>query len=1004
MENKPGRLPHGIDRESLEMDGKYREFIDLIPLGVFEFDLHGIITYCNPHGLNMMGYMKSDVEDSLSVFRFVHQDEMERVKERMAMLLSGSHMEGEEYVAVRKSGNTFPVLLYSYPITYHGQITGVRGVAFDLSKTKKIEEQLKELLNRYEVMLKALPDLIFRFDREGRFIDYHCNSPGKLALDPDVFMGRHIEEVDLPEPLRVRGKEKIREALESGEIIIDEYEMEGRDGTEYFEARYIPISENEVLDIIRDITGKVKVEKALRKSEERFRELYEHIPIGMYRTTPGGRVILANPALMKVFGIGGREEIEGMRFRDLLASIGYDRAAFLEKIENSGEITGFESLVTLADGQQVHLRENARRIKDENGKVYFEGSIEDVSSHKKAIEELRLTQFSVDHNADAAFWMGKDARFFYVNNTACKILGYSREELLKMKVHDIDPIFTKEMWSRHWEEIRERKTFSVESLHKRKDGHEFPVELQINFLEFDGQEYNCAFARDITNRKLYEKKLRESKEKAEEANRIKSEFISNISHEIRTPLNSIIGFSEMLSSHLEDMRFKEYAAAIKSAGNSLLMLINDILDLSKIEADRMEISVEAVNLRLLIKEISQIFAVKVAEKGLDFVVDVHEDVPGLLMLDKVRVRQVLFNLIGNAVKFTHKGYIRLTVSIPGQMSEEQDTADLRIVVEDSGIGIEKTNHQRIFDPFFQIGDQEHVSTEGTGLGLSITQRLVEMMSGEIKLHSETGKGSSFRISLPDVEIAEQKYAINQLDEIYDPFLSGKHVLLVDDSDINRRFVKDNLEESGMIVSEASDGKEGLEKAMARRPDIILLDIMMPVMDGYELMERLKANNELASIPVIALTALAMQEDIDRISESGINDYLIKPFHVVELTDKMIGILKDHDDEVKERDMQMGRKEGLDEKKYIQSVRMALDQIEQECLSIYNQASELKEFNTIRSFAEKVHRIGDEYNIRFLIDYGDRMISHCDNYDIEKIDQSLSAFPDYLKKMKEISAY
>ena len=259
--------------------------------------------------------------------------------------------------------------------------------------------------------------------------------------------------------------------------------------------------------------------------------------------------------------------------------------------------------------------------------------------------------------------MGKDARFFYVNEAACEILGYTKAELLKMTVHDIDPNFSKDIWPPHWEEVKEKKSFSLESTHKTKDGNEFPVELSINYLEFDGKEYNCAFARDITDRKQNEESLRKAKEKAEQANRVKSEFISNISHEIRTPLNSIIGFSEMLASHVQESRLKEYAGSIKSAGNSLLMLINDILDLSKIEAGRLEINLSSVDIRSVITEISQVFAVKVAKKNIDLVIDVQAEVPEFLLLDRVRIRQVLFNLIGNAVKFTGSGYIRIVVNI-----------------------------------------------------------------------------------------------------------------------------------------------------------------------------------------------------------------------------------------------------------------------------------------------------------------------------------------------------
>ncbi|MDT8392527.1 MAG: PAS domain S-box protein [Bacteroidales bacterium] len=991
-----------LDPIHKESGGKYREFIDRIPLGIFEYDTNGLITYSNSFAREMMGYTAEDIQNDISVLDLVHPDEIGKAKDRTRRLFSGEELEGEEYLARRKSGSTFPVLLYQYPVFYNDAVTGVRVVAFDMSKSKKIEKQMNELLTRYEVMLNALPDLIFRFDREGRFIDYHANTIDKLAIDPDDFMGKVITEVALPEELGESGLAKIKEALRTGKIINDEYTMEGPDGTEYFEARYIPIGKHEVLDIIRDITEKVKVEAALRESEERFRQLYEHIPLGMYRTTPDGRIILANPAFLNNLAIESLEKVNETGFDKVLAELGYNRSEFVSLMEEKGEVKGFESRVILPNGKEVFLRENALRIVDKTGQVYYEGSIEDISLQKKAMEELRLTQFSVDHNADAAFWMEKDARFFYVNEAAVNKLGYSREELLQMHVHDIDPVFARDKWKPHWRELKEKGSLSIESVHRTKDGREFPVELQINYIEFDGNEYNCIFARDITGRKQNEENLRKAKERAEQANRVKSEFISNISHEIRTPLNSIIGFSDMLSSQLENNKFKEYASSIKSAGNSLLMLINDILDISKIEAGRMEILRESVDIRGIIKEISQIFAVKVAGKNLDFVVDVHEDVPDSVMLDKVRFRQVLFNLIGNAVKFTRDGYIRLIVNVDRDCKNEPGQTNLEISVEDSGIGIDPIYHSQIFDPFYQIGGQEYVTNAGTGLGLSITKRLVEMMSGTVEVNSEPGRGSSFIVRMPGIIIANPGREIGVQKANKKSALFGKQVLLVDDSEINRRFVRENLEDAGMLVIEVENGKEGLDMAINRSPDLILLDIMMPVMDGYELMDKLKSNNQLSVIPVIALTALAMKEDIVRISESGFDDFLIKPFHIEELFDKMLAIFKQSGQSLHVSESKLLKLSYRNEKKYIDAVRTALKQIEEVYLAIWIQANELKEFNAIRVFAEGIHNLGKTHNIRFLVDYGDKMIMHCDNYDIEKIDASLASFTDYVKKMREIS--
>ncbi len=978
---------------------KYRELIDLIPLGIFEFDLKGIIAFLNPMGFEMLGYTQEDIDNGLSIFSFAPKMELTKVKKMMNALMMGETIEGQEYTALRKTGNSFPVMLYLYPIKEDNKVIGVRGVAFDLSKSKKIEEQLQELLTRYEIMVKAMPDLIFRFDSEGRFIDYHSGLTDELMLPPEEFIGKKITEINFPQNIADRGLEMIKKALRTGEIILDEYQLAYPHGICYYEARYIPIGKNEVLDIIRDITPVKTAHDTIRKIEIEKAVVLDSMSEMFAYFSPDMKLKWVNKSYADNLGIN-QLEIDGQK----CCEIWHDRkipcnACPVALAAQTGK--PHEGEVQTPDGKYWHIR--GYPVYDDSGTlVGLSEFCEDITDRKKALEELKLTQFSVDQNPDAAFWMEKDARLFYVNETACKSLGYSKEELLKLKVHDIDILFPVEIWEKHWEDMKENKVMTIESIHKTKEGEEFPVELMINYLEFDGKEYNCAFARNISSRKVDETKLRRAKEKAEEANRVKSDFISNISHEIRTPLNSIIGFSEMLTSHLADTRLKEYASSIRTAGNSLLMLINDILDLSKIEADRLEINPEPVNMRTIIMEVSQIFSVKVARKDLEFIVDVNEKVPELLLMDKIRIRQVLFNLIGNAVKFTDSGYIKLIVDVPNAVTTENGKVGLVICVEDSGVGIEEEYQEEIFSPFVQITRTNQKSLEGTGLGLSITKRLVEMMGGSIQLKSKAGKGASFTVIMDNVGIADNpSYNFDRWESSKTAFKS-KQILLVDDSDINRRFVKDNLVESGMEVVEASHGAQGFEKAKKILPDLILLDIMMPVMDGYELMEKLKNDPELAGIPVIALTALAMKEDIDRISSSGFDGFLIKPFHIEELFEKMEGLLESRASILSLKSKEIKKPVQKNDKAYAQAISDALVKIDRDHLPLWKLANELKEFKSIRIFAEGIHETGKDSGIKLLVDYGDKLLMHCDNYDIEKIDRSLAAFPDYVKKMKEIA--
>ncbi|MCK5338129.1 MAG: response regulator, partial [Bacteroidales bacterium] len=266
-----------------------------------------------------------------------------------------------------------------------------------------------------------------------------------------------------------------------------------------------------------------------------------------------------------------------------------------------------------------------------------------------------------------------------------------------------------------------------------------------------------------------------------------------------------------------------------------------------------------------------------------------------------------------------------------------------------------------------------------------------------------GEGSSFAVILNDVDVADRKIDQEGKYKDFRTMFFGKRILLVDDSEINRRFVKDNLEDCGVKVSEAEDGAEALEQIRRSYPDLVLMDIMMPVMDGYEAVKRIRADKKLSGVPILALTALAMREDIERISHSGFDDFLIKPFHVEELYEKMKALLEGGNKMQRDSGTYTAGEDSLNEKKYLGSVKNALHRIEQQYLPLWHQANELKEFKSIRMFAEAIHSTGKEYDIRLLVDYGDKLTVYCDNYDIERIDSSLASFPDYLKKMKEIIA-
>ncbi|MCF8089733.1 MAG: AAA family ATPase, partial [Desulfotignum sp.] len=368
-----------------------------------------------------------------------------------------------------------------------------------------------------------------------------------------------------------------------------------------------------------------------------------------------------------------------------------------------------------------------------------------------------------------------------------------------------------------------------------------------------------------------------ARKKAEDANEAKSEFLANMSHELRTPLNAVTGFSELLASVVSDPRQKSYLDAIQVAGRSLLTLINDILDLSKIEAGRLDIACTPVNLNAIFMEIEQIFDIKIREKNLAFSSTHSQDLPDWLFLDEIRIRQVLLNLVGNAVKFTEEGYVKISAHYA---PKDDNSGDLTLSVEDTGIGIRKEEQEKIFDSFEQQSGQDTARYGGTGLGLTITRRLVELMDGTLSVSSTPGRGSRFTVEFKNVKIASSE--IQSLETASLTFenieFSPARVLAVDDIESNRILLKEILSKVGLDAVTAKNGQEALLLAKELRPALILMDIRMPVLSGLDAAEQLKKQTETADIPIIALTASSTKKEKTLAFQKGFDGFLPKPLN------------------------------------------------------------------------------------------------------------------------------
>lgn len=385
------------------------------------------------------------------------------------------------------------------------------------------------------------------------------------------------------------------------------------------------------------------------------------------------------------------------------------------------------------------------------------------------------------------------------------------------------------------------------------------------------------------------KKLREA---AESANQAKSEFLANMSHELRTPLNAVLGYSEILSSREPDPQKKHYLDSIRSSGNSLLSLINDVLDLSKIEAGKLELQHTAVSISSLFDEMKTIFQPRISGKGLDFIIEVPDDVPEFLILDETRMRQVLINLLGNAEKFTQQGFVRLSVKIIKDNGNSDSWVDLIIEVQDSGMGISPEDKSRIFETFEQAKGQKTSRYGGTGLGLAISKKIIQLMNGTISVDSAPGQGAAFCVNLTNVEVAAGEALFGKAGMAIDPetiTFEAATILIADDIDYNREVLAAYLGPWAFKLVFAANGLEAIAQTEKYQPDMILLDMKMPEMDGYEASMKIKSREAIKEIPIVAVTASVLKQDEAKVRQYC-DGYLRKPVSQTAVIKEMMRFL------------------------------------------------------------------------------------------------------------------
>ena len=641
--------------------------------------------------------------------------------------------------------------------------------------------------------------------------------------------------------------------------------------------------------------------EALRKSEELYRALFHNAGEAIY-VAQDGKIIFANPKTSALYGYT-HSELTSKPFTDFIHA--EDRSIVLDRHRRrmKGDVLtstySFRIVNKTGDTRWVEITAVPFTWQERPATLCFQL---DITERKHSVEELRISEERyrtiLENIEDGYFEVDLTGRYIFSNDALCKIRGYSRDELMGLDNRDyMDPETAKTIYGQFNKVYRTGVSLKgIEYETRRKDGTKSYVESSVSLIS-DSRGQPTGFrgiVRDISNRKEAEEEMKnvnmQLKEaikrandmavQAEIASAAKSEFLANMSHEIRTPMNGVIGMTGLLLDTELSIDQRRYAETIDASANSLLSLINDILDFSKMDAKQLDLEILDFDLQSLLEDFAATLAFQAHKKGLELVCSMSSEVPSLLRGDPGRLRQILTNLTGNAIKFTQGGEVAIHVTLE---LDTGVTARLRFSVRDTGIGIPEDKVGLLFDAFQQVDASTTRQYGGTGLGLSICKQLAEIMGGGIGVESIEGEGSEFWFTA-----CLDKQSEGRTTRTSPPAnLRGVRVLIVDDNVTNREILTTQMTSWKMDVSEAEDGPAALQalyKALDEETpfQIAVIDMQMPGMDGESLGRAIKAENRLAGTRLVLLTSLGIRGDAKRLAEIGFDAYMPKPARALEL--------------------------------------------------------------------------------------------------------------------------
>ena len=636
---------------------------------------------------------------------------------------------------------------------------------------------------------------------------------------------------------------------------------------------------------------------------ERFKKMVEDSQDLFWEFDENANITYSSPSLRNLLGYEPEETL-GLNVFDLMSAdeVKRIREYFDPIAEKRLPFKNIKITSLHKDGHQVVLESSGTPLFDDEGQFRgYRGIDRDITARTVATDALRESEEFLSKTQDLAHvgsWQldHRTNRLTWSDET-CRIFGFEPESF--------DDSLETFLGSIHPDDRASVEAAYLGSIRERRDGYELGHRIvkrdtgEIRYVhekcsnEFDVNGTiirSVGMVQDVTERKIGDIALNEATRTAENANRAKSLFLANMSHEIRTPMTAILGFGELLQETELTQEQERYLEMINAAGNSLLSLINDVLDLSKIDAGKLLVKAGSFDLHGLIKKLGDVLELQVAQKNLSFRASIDSDVPTFLVGDQSRIRQILLNLLSNAIKFTDEGTISVAVSV----AEKSDTMVLLdIAVKDTGIGVSEDCLKQVFEPFFQVNGPRTRTCGGAGLGLAISRSLAALMGGSVRGESQEGSGSTFHLLVPlqcAADTTSEKISSEKEPLSWNgPSLK---ILLAEDNPINIQFIKIVLENMGHAVTVAENGKVALDVMMTNTFDLVLMDVQMPVMDGIHALRALRKQEQIKGehLTVVALTAFALIGDREKYLNMGFDGYLSKPLTIQGLVKELMRVV------------------------------------------------------------------------------------------------------------------